>query len=68
MPRQSSAFSHSATNEVKKNRGYLSMPNPSNPLISLKGSHAVLIVGYDDQTGHFIVRNSWGSDWVCIQM
>ncbi|MEG2182971.1 MAG: C1 family peptidase [Oscillospiraceae bacterium] len=27
------------------------------------GGHALLIVGYDDQKRHFIVRNSWGSKW-----
>jgi hypothetical protein len=31
------------------------------------GGHALLIVGYNgasaDTSGHFIVRNSWGSDW-----
>ena len=27
------------------------------------GGHAVLAVGYDDKSGRFIVRNSWGSAW-----
>jgi C1A family cysteine protease len=27
------------------------------------GGHAVLAVGYDDATGRFLVRNSWGPDW-----
>lgn len=27
------------------------------------GGHAVLLVGYDDPSSRFIVRNSWGSDW-----
>ena len=26
-------------------------------------NHAVVIVGYDDAGGYWIVRNSWGSDW-----
>ena len=30
---------------------------------SLLGGHAVLIVGYDNTTQRFIVRNSWGSSW-----
>jgi C1A family cysteine protease len=28
-----------------------------------RGRHAVLIVGYDDSTQEFIVRNSWGTNW-----
>lgn len=27
------------------------------------GGHAVLAVGYDDQSRRFIVRNSWGTNW-----
>jgi C1A family cysteine protease len=27
------------------------------------GAHAVLVVGYDDATGSFLVKNSWGSTW-----
>jgi len=29
----------------------------------LKGGHAVLAVGYDDESRDFIVRNSWGETW-----
>jgi C1A family cysteine protease len=54
----------SATSDVKRNKGYLSMPDPSSHAVATAGTHAILIVGYDDQTGHFIARNSWGSDWV----
>ena len=32
--------------------------------IDLYFSHAMLAVGYSDQSGAFIVRNSWGADWV----
>ncbi len=28
-----------------------------------EGSHAVELVGYDDQRQCFIVKNSWGTDW-----
>jgi hypothetical protein len=27
------------------------------------GSHAVLLIGYDDANQCFIVKNSWGADW-----
>jgi C1A family cysteine protease len=27
------------------------------------GLHAVLVVGWDDANGAFIVKNSWGADW-----
>jgi C1A family cysteine protease len=27
------------------------------------GGHAILVVGYDDTTQRFTVRNSWGADW-----
>ena len=27
------------------------------------GGHAVLTCGYDDATGRFLVRNSWGPGW-----
>jgi len=29
----------------------------------VKGGHAVVAVGYDDQKRVFFVRNSWGTDW-----
>jgi C1A family cysteine protease len=27
------------------------------------GGHAVCCIGYNDKKKHFIIRNSWGSDW-----
>lgn len=36
------------------------VPDPSGELI---GGHAMLAVGYDDATGRFRIRNSWGSGW-----
>jgi len=38
------------------------MPMPASTE-SVLGGHAVLCVGYDDSSQHFIVRNSWGPNW-----
>src|SRR6266849_1294466 len=40
--------------------GNVPMPGPAERQI---GGHAVLAVGYDDDEGMFICRNSWGSAW-----
>jgi C1A family cysteine protease len=40
--------------------GVVPMPAPGEEAL---GGHAVLAVGYDDATGRFLVRNSWGPDW-----
>ena len=40
--------------------GVLNMPAASEKSV---GGHAVIIVGYDDASKRFIVRNSWGEDW-----
>jgi C1A family cysteine protease len=40
--------------------GEVPMPAPTEEAL---GGHAVLAVGYDDATGRFLVRNSWGSSW-----
>lgn len=29
----------------------------------LLGGHAIVLVGYDDATGRFTFRNSWGTEW-----
>ena len=39
--------------------GLVHMPENADPV----GGHAILIVGYDDTKGRFIVRNSWGTSW-----
>lgn len=38
----------------------LPMPSPADEYL---GGHALCIVGYDRTAKHFIVRNSWGTDW-----
>lgn len=38
------------------------MPMPTDDDRAL-GGHAVMCVGYDDNTERMIVRNSWGQDW-----
>jgi C1A family cysteine protease len=40
--------------------GAVPLPRPGEELI---GGHAVLAVGYDDDTRRFLARNSWGSRW-----
>ena len=40
--------------------GVLKMPKPKEGVV---GGHAVLAVGYDDQSQRFVVRNSWGRSW-----
>jgi C1A family cysteine protease len=42
------------------NSGIVNLPAASEQMI---GGHAVLIVGYDDASQRFIVRNSWGFNW-----
>jgi C1A family cysteine protease len=50
-----------SSDEAYHNRGYVKIPEkPPN-----EGFHACLVVGYDDRIQHFIIRNSWGADWVC---
>lgn len=42
------------------NNGIIEMPS-SNATIA--GSHAVMILGYDDNAGRFTFQNSWGAEW-----
>ena len=41
--------------------GIMTYPNVNTE--ELLGGHAVAIVGYNDNTQRFIVRNSWGTSW-----
>jgi C1A family cysteine protease len=43
-----------------KSTGMVPMPSENEEIV---GGHCMLIVGYDDETGWFIVRNSWSSSW-----
>lgn len=47
--------------DVVASTGYVPLPNVSKE--KLLGGHALLAVGYDNTSKHFIVRNSWSSDW-----
>lgn len=48
------------TREVADN-GIVPIPNAETE--NMLGGHAVLAVGYDDEKGHVIIRNSWGEGW-----
>lgn len=47
------------TREVTKT-GKMVMPNKNE---QFRGGHAIIVMGYDDDMGCFIVRNSWGVKW-----
>ena len=40
--------------------GLIPMPKPTETYL---GGHALMAVGYDDQTHEFLVRNSWSARW-----
>lgn len=46
--------------EAVASTGIVPMPKPGE---SVLGGHAVLLVGYDDASQTFLVRNSWGRGW-----
>lgn len=54
-----SVYSSFETNAVTRT-GKVPMPGRHDYLL---GGHAVLIVGFDEATQQFIVRNSWGTSW-----
>lgn len=47
------------SSEVAKT-GVVPMPKKSERMM---GGHAVVAVGYDERSGRFLVRNSWGAEW-----
>ncbi len=44
-------------------RGIVPIPDPSEQGRAEHGWHAMLCVGYSDQSQAFILRNSWGEEW-----
>ncbi|CAF0771262.1 unnamed protein product [Adineta ricciae] len=49
-----------SSNDAYHNQGWIKIP--TKPPVD-EGYHACLVVGYDDSTEHFIIRNSWGAQW-----
>ena len=54
----------SAGTEARENGGRIVRPDPRRTTVRNTQWHAVVCVGYDDEAREFIVRNSWGKDWV----
>ncbi len=54
------AVYESFESEKVANTGIMPMPSRKEKML---GGHAVMAVGYDDDRGVFIIRNSWGSNW-----
>jgi C1A family cysteine protease len=53
------AIYESFESDQTTNTGIISMPGDERSL----GGHAMCVVGYDNSTQSFIVRNSWGPQW-----
>ena len=51
-------YSYFESDEMRTT-GILKVPHNERAL----GGHAVCAVGYNDEKRHFIIRNSWGSEW-----
>ncbi|CAF5116687.1 unnamed protein product, partial [Rotaria sp. Silwood1] len=43
--------------------GVVPMPDKNEMSLEIHGSHAMLAVGYNDESRTFTVRNSWGENW-----
>lgn len=52
-------FSNFETDSVR-NTGIMEMPYEGDVAVA---GHAIAAVGFDDKKQHFIIRNSWGTDW-----
>lgn len=57
-------LSRTAGQEARKRNGYISVPVINATTVRNSQMHAIVICGYDDKKQIFIVRNSWGRDWV----
>ncbi|CAF2260867.1 unnamed protein product [Rotaria magnacalcarata] len=54
----------SALYEAQERNGYISIPDSNDAGVrNAELGHAVLVVGYNDETQHFLIRNSWGPHW-----
>ncbi|UJR22213.1 hypothetical protein I4U23_025277 [Adineta vaga] len=49
-----------SSDDAYHNQGWIEVPKKPP---AKEGYHACLVVGYDDNTQHFIIRNSWGTSW-----
>ena len=49
---------------ITSNNGFLDVRRLKDNTIDGRNLHTVLIVGYDRRKQHFIMRNSWGANWV----
>jgi C1A family cysteine protease len=54
------AVYESFESDIIAKTGIVNLPLKSETML---GGHAVLAVGYDDNTSRFKVRNSWGANW-----
>ncbi|CAF4621728.1 unnamed protein product [Rotaria socialis] len=53
---------------AETNGGLVPMPEPNEDISLDHYQHAMLAVGYDDKLKQFIVKNSWGPNWVsCVR-
>ncbi|CAF1468141.1 unnamed protein product [Adineta ricciae] len=48
---------------ITTNNGFLDVRRLNDNTIDVRNLHTVLIVGYDRRKQHFIMRNSWGTNW-----
>ena len=58
-------FSVAWDNRVARRTGEISViyDRQTNAPLDSKSGHSMLIVGYDEEKKHYILKNSWGSNW-----